>query len=118
VLLRNRLNRFQEWWSQMQETARIYTQYKNAIDTIRQNEFDDDLIEQALTQLQKIWKANQMGRNFCLVDYGIAEVILSQLGAENKRVVMRTVEAVFALIKNDDCADMCIRYGAVPLLCV
>ena len=33
----------------MQETARIYTQYKNAIDTIRQNEFDDDLIEQALT---------------------------------------------------------------------
>jgi hypothetical protein len=57
-----------------------------------------------------------MSRIFAQVDYGNVGIILDCLNFENKRVVLRTVEALHALLKSPDCADMCVRYGAVPAL--
>ena len=55
VLLQNKLNRFQEWVSQFKDFQKIYAEYSQAGETLQQNAFDDDLIDQALVSLQKIW---------------------------------------------------------------
>ena len=57
-----------------------------------------------------------MARIFAQVDYGNVALIIDQLRAENKRVVLKAVEALHALLRSDDCADICVRYGAVPAL--
>ena len=55
MLLQNKLNRLQEWVSQFKDFQKIYSEYSQAFETLQQNAFDDDLIDEALVNLQKIW---------------------------------------------------------------
>lgn len=57
-----------------------------------------------------------MARNFAQVDIGNVELILSLMGSENKKVVFRAVETILALLKNEECIDFCVRYGAISAL--
>jgi GTP1/Obg family GTP-binding protein len=64
VLMTNKLNRLHEWYQNFKDITVIYEQYKNSIETIQQNAFDDDLIEQALNTLKKIWAKHGLARSF------------------------------------------------------
>ena len=64
VFMTNKLNRLHEWYQNFKDITGIYDQYKRSIETIQQNAFDDDLIEQALNRLQKIWAKHGIARSF------------------------------------------------------
>ena len=100
----------------MKKITVIFDQYKSCIDTIWQNSFDDDLILEALQGLQQIWSKNTIARSFVLVDYGSVSLVLNLAASENKRVVLKTVEALLALLKGDECTDMLVKFGAIQIL--
>jgi hypothetical protein len=48
VLLMNKMNRFAEWKSQFKDHKKIYVDFIHQSETLTQNSFDDDLIDQSL----------------------------------------------------------------------
>ena len=47
---------------------RIYTEFAQSVDTLVQNSFDDELIEQSLLSLTGLWARSQFSRNLVVID--------------------------------------------------
>ena len=55
VKFKEKINRVIEWADQFKMDCKIYTKHQEAIQTIKMNIFDDDLIEKSLISLKELW---------------------------------------------------------------
>jgi hypothetical protein len=64
VTLKEQINRLLEQNAHFKKYASAFKFHQNAIETLKNNIFDDDLIEKALEDLNKIWHKVPITKSF------------------------------------------------------
>ena len=57
---------------------------------MKENVFDDDLIEKSLQDLTKLWKSNVRSRDYIQIEYGKMDILLSSLKNADEGVMLNT----------------------------
>ena len=126
VVIREQINRVTAWASQFAKDHESYTKSTQAIQTIRSNHFDDDLIESSLLNLKSLWKKDPKSRHLTIVEFGHLDTILACLRNADEGVVQNTCEALEVLLSGSkernssdlliNLIDLIVRHGGVALL--
>ena len=96
-----------------------------AIQTIKSNVFDDDLIERSLVNLRNLWKNYPKSRQLIQVEFGYIDTILGCLKNADEGVAQNACHALEVLLTPcsarkqetlENLIDLIVRHGGVALL--
>lgn len=87
VSYKEQINRVSDWSSQFAIDHENYIKSAEAVQTIKSNVFDDDLIERSLVNLRTLWKSHPKSRQLIQVEYGHIDTILGCLRNADEGVI-------------------------------
>mmetsp|Transcript_21527 Transcript_21527/g.26479 ORF Transcript_21527/g.26479 Transcript_21527/m.26479 type:complete len:84 (-) Transcript_21527:2468-2719(-) len=76
----------------------MYIKSTEAVQTIRSNVFDDDLIEHSLIDLKTLWKKCPKSRHFIAMEFGYADTIVGCLKNADEGVILNACLALDVLL--------------------
>ena len=100
VKFKEKINRVIEWADQFKIDCKIYLKHQEAIQTIRSNIFDDDLVEKSLISLKELWQKYPKSREYLQVEYGNVDILLGCLKNEDEGVMLNACETLEVLVSN------------------
>ena len=105
----------------------MYVKSTQAIQTIKSNVFDDDLIERSLVDLRTLWKKNPKSKHFLAMEFGYVDTVFSCLKNADEGVILNACLALDVLLtpmsgKNqktlESLIDLIVRHGGLTLISV
>ena len=125
VHIKEQINRVTEWASQFAIDSETYVKSTQAVQTIKSNVFDDDLIERSLVNLKNLWKNYPKSRQLIQVEYGYVDMILGCLKNADEGVAQNACLALEVLLTPynarkqetlENLLDLMVRHGGIALL--
>jgi len=125
VHYKEQINRVTDWATQFAQDHEIYVKSTQAVQTIKSNVFDDDLIERSLVSLRTLWKNHPKSRKLLQVEFGYVDTILGCLRNADEGVVQNACQALEVLLSPcadragetlDNLIDMIVRHSGLAFL--
>ena len=101
----------------------MYVKSTTAIQTIKSNVFDDDLIERSLVDLRNLWKKSPKSRQMIVVEFSYADTLLGCLKNADEGVVLNACLALEVLLTPaagkdsnktvENLIDLMVRHGGL-----
>lgn len=87
------------------------------MNTLKNNIFDDDMIEKALSDLNKIWHKVPVTKSFFITQYGNVDTIIGCLKNLDEGVILNALKCILTLLHREEGAqDIFIRHKGVLTL--
>ena len=112
-----------DWSAQFAIDHEMYVKSTEAIQTIKSNVFDDDLIERSLVDLRNLWKKSPKSRQMIIVEFGYVDTLLGCLKNADEGVVLNACLALEVLLTPasgkdgvktvENLIDVMVRHGAM-----
>ena len=125
---KEQINRVMDWSNQFAKDHEMYVKSTEAVQTIKTNVFDDDLIEKSLVNLRTLWKTQPKSRQLIQVEFGHMDAILGCLRNADEGVVLNVCQSLEVLLTTsgprydkkheilDSLIDLMVRHGGLALL--
>ena len=125
---KEQINRVMDWSNQFAKDHEMYVKSTEAVQTIKTNVFDDDLIEKSLVNLRTLWKTQPKSRQLIQVEFGHMDAILGCLRNADEGVVLNVCQSLEVLLTPsgprydkkheilDSLIDLMVRHGGLALL--
>lgn len=79
VSLKERIYRLQEQNSAFKRYQTAFKFHQEAVNTLKNNTFDDEMLEKALSDISKVWHKVPQTKSFFLTTYGNSDLLLALL---------------------------------------
>lgn len=85
--------------------------------TLRENTFDDELLEKALQDLNKVWHKVPITRTFFITSYGNIDTIITCLKNVDENVMLNACQCIHTLLlKEEGAQDLFMRHKGIQIL--
>lgn len=117
VQLKERINRLQDQGGHFKRYASAFRYHGNALTTLRDNAFDDELIDKALLDLNKVWQKVPVTKTFFITGYGNLDLLLTSLKNLDESVILNAAQCLQTLLaKEEGAQDLFIRHRGILIL--
>eukprot|EP00347_Sterkiella_histriomuscorum_P022045 403331879 len=117
IKLKELLNRMTEKLDKFKLFQRDFIVHNEAQRSLRNNIFDDDQLEKALGNLNKIWNKSLITRSFFITQYGNIDQIIQCLRNLDESVMLNSGKCLITILSKEEGAqDIFLRHKGIQIL--
>ncbi|CDW82063.1 UNKNOWN [Stylonychia lemnae] len=117
IKLKEQMNRLNEKIEKFKVYQRDYNVHDQALKNLRNNIFDDDQLEKALQDLNKIWTKSLITRSFFITNYGNLDQLMQCLKNLDESVMLNSCKCLITILSKEEGAqDLFLRHRGIQIL--
>lgn len=117
VSLKERIYRLQDQNQHFKKYSTAFNFHQEAINTLKNNTFDDELLEKALQDLNKVWHKVPVTKSFFITSYGNIDIMIQCLKNLDENVMLGACQCMLTLLNKEEGAqDLFIRHKGIQIL--
>ena len=115
--LKEKINRLQEQASHFKKYSTAFKFHQASINILKNNSFDDELLEKALQDLNKVWSKVPLTKSFFITSYGNIDTLIICLKNLDENVMLNACQCMLTLIaKEEGAQDIFMRHKGIKIL--